>query len=134
MELFRQVIDIVLAGRQRERVSSPSLGSILCSSEFVVLQNVSVQNLEDQLREALLNPVPGKMSEDLHEYHHYLRNWVIRDLFESPLLDSVFEHVRRHFYQLFYDQYTAGSSQEVKIVLVGRVSLPIKQAAPAPGS
>ena len=60
------------------------------------------------------------MSEDLHEYHHYLRHWGVRDLFESPLLDSVLEHVRRHFYQLFYDQrheksapwYTAGFGLE----------------------
>ena len=66
--------------------------SILCSSEFVVLQNVSAQSLEDQLRKALLNPVPGEMSEDLHEYHHYLRIWGVRDLFESPLLDSVLDH------------------------------------------
>ena len=57
-------------------------------------------------------------SEDLHEYDHYLRNWGVRDLFESPLLDSAMEHVRQHFYQLFYDQrreksapqYTAGFS------------------------
>ena len=60
--------------------------------------------MEDQLRKALLNPVPGEMSEDLHENHHYLRNWGVRDLFESPLLDSVLEHVRRHFYELFHDQ------------------------------
>ena len=36
--------------------------------------------MEDQLRKALLNPVPGEMSEDLYEYHHYLRNWGVRDL------------------------------------------------------
>ena len=60
----------------------------------------------------------GENSEDLHEYDHYLRNWGVRDLFESPLLDSAMEHVRQHFYQLFYDQrreksapqYTAGFS------------------------
>ena len=60
--------------------------------------------MEDQLRTALLNPVPGEMSEDLHECHHYLRNCGVRDQFDSPLLDSVLEHVRRHFYELFHDQ------------------------------
>jgi len=66
--------------------------------------------MEDQLPKTLLNPVPGEMSEDLHEYHHYLQNWGVRDLFESPLLDSVLEHVRRHFCQLFYDQRREKSS------------------------
>ena len=68
----------------------------------------------------LLISVLGENSEDLYEFLHNLRHWGVRDLFESPLLDSVLEHVRRHFYQLFYDQrreksapqYTAGFSLE----------------------
>ena len=63
-----------------------------------------IAGVEDLLRKTLLNPVPGEMSEDLHQYHRYLRNWGVRDLFESPLLDSVLEHVRRHFYQQYCDQ------------------------------
>ena len=53
------------------------------------------------------------MSEDLHEFLHHLRNWGVRDLFESPLLESVLRHEHRHIHQLFCDQRHRNSEKPV---------------------
>ena len=41
----------------------------------------------------LLVSVLVENSEDLYEFLHNLRHWGVRDLFESPLLHSVLDHV-----------------------------------------
>ena len=59
----------------------------------------------------LLISVLGENSEHHYKFLHNLRHWGVRDLFESPLLYSVLEHVRRHFYQLFHDERREKSAQ-----------------------
>ena len=60
----------------------------------------SVGNFENLLRKTLLSPILREVSEDLRV--HYLRNWDVRDLLGSPLMDSVLGHDLRQFYKLFY--------------------------------
>ena len=63
----------------------------LCTVILMILGITTLtasQKQREEKKKTLLNPVFGEILEDFQELLHYLRNWDVRDLFESPLLGS----------------------------------------------
>ena len=67
----------------------------------------------------------GEMSEDLYEFLPHPRNCGVRDLLESPLLDSVLKNGLRHVYKMFYHTQHGNSEKLFDSTLQNSVWLEI---------